>query len=162
MQPTVLQSSFTTDVTSKHISELMLGTLFKLTFLQLIKSIRVEVSWHCPFLPLAHLMKVSKPYLSALPIIWQKRTLKRPNYRRGYITVGPLMHAVFKCYMQNTMRTVTCGQWDILTLMRIRGFKVYLKVLLTAESVRRISGPLIHTAFWTMGKQSIVSYVEVL
>ena len=51
---------------------LVLGTLFKRTFPQLIKSIRVEVSWHCPFLPLAHLRKVSKPYLSVFPIIRQK------------------------------------------------------------------------------------------
>lgn len=61
-----------------------------------------------------HLRKVSKPYLSAFPISWQKRTLKQTNYRRGYITVGPLMYDVVKCYMQKTMRTVTCAQRDIL------------------------------------------------
>jgi hypothetical protein len=140
MQPTVLQSSFIMNVTSKHISELMLGTLFKRTFQRLIKSIRVEVAWNCPFLPLVHLRKVSKPptYLRS-PSSDKKGSLKRPNYRRGYITVGPLMYDMVKCYMQNTMRTVTCGQRDILVWMRIRVFKVYLTVLLMAETAHRIS-----------------------
>jgi hypothetical protein len=76
MQPTVSQSSFIMGVTSKHISELMLGTLFKRTFPQLIKSIRVEVPWHCPF-PLSWTFKES--FEALLICVPHQLTKKNPK-----------------------------------------------------------------------------------